>query len=78
MRIIDLLNKIKWDRNLNKDDFSIIYFDRVNNKEIEINYNKIKKIEGNFMIIEKDQEEANIPLHRIKKIMKNKEVIWQR
>jgi len=78
MRIIDLLNKIKWDKNLNKDCFSIIYFDRVNNNEIEINYNKIKKIEGNFMVIEKDLEESNIPLHRIKKIMKNKEVIWQR
>jgi uncharacterized protein (UPF0248 family) len=78
MRIIDLLNKIKWDKNLNKDCFSIIYFDRVNNNEIEINYNKIKKIEGNFMVIEKDLEESNIPLHRIKKIMKDKEVIWQR
>ncbi len=78
MRIIDLLNKIKWDKNLNKDDFEIIYFDRVNNKEIEINFNQIKKIEGNFMVIYQNQEEANIPLHRIKQIKQKGNIIWQR
>ena len=78
MRIIDLLNKIKWDKNLNKDDFTIIYFDRINKNKIEVAFNKIKKIEGNFMIIESNQEESNIPLHRIKQIKQKGNVIWQR
>lgn len=78
MRIIDLLNKIKWDKNLNKDDFTIIYFDRINNNKIEIDFKKIKKIEGNFMVIEREQEEVNIPLHRIKQIRKKGTIIWQR
>lgn len=78
MRIIDLLNKIKWDKNLNKDEFSIIYFDRINKNKIEINFNQIRRTEGNFMIIENDQEEANIPIHRIKEIKKKGKIIWQR
>lgn len=78
MRIIDLLNKIKWDKNLNKDEFSIVYFDRINKNKIEINFNKIKKIEGNFMVIERNQEEVNIPLHRIKQIKQKGNIIWQR
>ena len=57
---------------------SFIYFDRIKKIKIEINFNKIKKIEGNFMVIERDQEEVNIPLHRIKEIRKKGNLIWKR
>ena len=78
MRIIDLLNKIKWDKNLNKDDFSVVYFDRINKNKIEIAFVNIKNIEGNFMVVKKDEEEVNIPLHRIKQIKQKGNVIWER
>ncbi|MBI2656941.1 DUF504 domain-containing protein, partial [Candidatus Woesearchaeota archaeon] len=38
---------------------------------------KIKRLEGSFMVLG-DEEESNIPLHRIKKVMKNDAVVWER
>ena len=75
--IQDLLNKIKWDKRENPKFFSIFYYDRILNKLIKIPYAKIKKLEGSFMVLD-NEEEANIPLHRIKKVMKNNVVVWQR
>ncbi len=75
--IQDLLNKIKWDKRENPEQYSIFYFDRILNKLIKIPYIKIKKLEGSFMILDND-EESNIPLHRVKKVMKNDKVVWER
>ena len=75
--IQDLLNKIKWDKRENPDDYSILYLDRVLNKLIQIPYAKIKKLEGSFMVLD-NEDETNIPLHRIKKVMKNNAVAWER
>ena len=72
----DVLNQIKWDEKLQKEDFSIEYLDF--GKLASIPYIAIKNIEGEFMIIMKNGEETNIPLHRIRIIKKNGEVIWQR
>jgi len=76
--IIDLLNKIKWDAHEDPEDYVIGYEDRVEKKMIEIPYTAIKRLEGTFMIIEKDGEETNIPTHRIKEVKKKGEVVWQR
>ena len=75
--IKELLNKIKWDKKENPEEYSIFYFDRILNKLISIPYKKIKKLEGLFVIID-NAEETNIPLHRIKKVTKNNAVIWNR
>ena len=75
--IHELLNKIKWDKRENPNEYSIFYFDRILNKLIKISYNKIKRIEGSFMVLD-NEEESNVPLHRIKKVAKNKIVVWER
>lgn len=75
--IKDLLNKIHWDKRENPAEYSIFFFDRVLNKLIQIPYTKIKKLEGSFMILD-NEEESNIPLHRIKKVTKNNAVVWER
>ena len=75
--IHELLNKIKWDKRENPEQYSIFYFDRILNKLIKIPYTKIKRIEDNFMVLD-NEEESNIPLHRIKKVMKNNVVVWER
>ena len=75
--IKDLLNKIKWDKRENPEEYTLFYFDRILNKLISIPYNKIKRLEGLFMIID-NVEEANIPLHRVKKIIRNNVVVWER
>ena len=75
--IQDLLNKIKWDKRENPEQYSIFYFDRILNKLIKIPYTKIKRIEGTFMILN-NEEESNIPLHRVKKVAKDNIVFWER
>ena len=72
-----LLNKIKWDKRENPQDYQIFYHDRILNKLIQISFTKIKKLEGSFMLLN-NEEESNIPLHRIKKVMKNNFVVWER
>lgn len=73
----NLINKIKWDKRENPRDYKIFYFDRILNKLIKIPYSKIKRLEGSFMVLD-NEEESNVPLHRIKKVMKNHVVVWER
>ena len=73
--IKELLNKIKWDKNLNPKDYSLFYLDRITNELKEIRYKDIKDIEDNFMILADD---TNIPLHRIKEVRKQGKLIWRR
>ena len=75
--IQDLLNKIKWDKRENPNDYLIFYYDRILKKLMQIPYNKIKRIEGSFMVLD-NEEESNIPLHRIRKVAKNNAVVWER
>ena len=74
--IKDLINKIKWDKRENPSDYTLVYIDFRKKKELA--YSSIKRLEGNFMIIERDNEEVEIPLHRIKEVKKKDKVIWRR
>jgi len=62
----------------NPKEYGIFYFDRISKKLIEIKFIDIKKIEGSFMVLEKNNEEINIPLHRIKEVKKLGKLIWKR
>lgn len=75
--IKSLLNKIKWDTRENPKNYKILYFDRLVKKLIKIPYAKIKRIEDRFMVLD-NEEESNILLHRIKKVMNNGVVVWER
>jgi uncharacterized protein (UPF0248 family) len=72
-----LLNKIKWDKRENPGEYSIFYLDRILNGLMQIPYTKIKKLEGSFMVLN-NIDKTNIPLHRIKKVMKNNIIVWER
>ena len=76
--INDLLNKIKWDKNLNPEEYSLFYFDRIRKVLIEIKYKDVKRIEKSFMILERDKEEVNIPLHRVRKVEIKGKLVWER
>ncbi|MEK6835456.1 MAG: DUF504 domain-containing protein [Nanoarchaeota archaeon] len=68
----NVLNKIKWDKALNPNEYSLIYLDF--NKKVEIKFNEIKEISKNFISL----QDKEIPLHRIKEIRKNNKIIWKR
>jgi uncharacterized protein (UPF0248 family) len=74
----DFLNKIKWDPNLKKEEFEIFYEDRILKKMIGIRFKDIKEINDGFILIKKENEEVNIPLHRIKEIKKNGKIVWRK
>ncbi len=61
--IKDLLNKLRWDKTEEQRDYTIGYEDRFLQHTPEIPFTAIKKIDGNFMVLEKNNEEAPIPLH---------------
>ncbi len=75
--IHELLNKIKWDKRENPEEYSIFYFDRILKKLMQIPYNKIKRVEGSFMVLD-NEDESNVHLHRIKKVEKNNVIVWER
>jgi uncharacterized protein (UPF0248 family) len=74
--IKDLINKIKWDKRENPGDYSLSYIDL--GKKKELTYTDIKRLEGNFMVIERNGEETEIPLHRIREVKKKGRVVWKR
>ncbi|MBI2208091.1 DUF504 domain-containing protein [Candidatus Woesearchaeota archaeon] len=76
--IKNLLNKIKWDKRENPNNYSIYYYDRISKKLIKINYMDIKKFEDNFIVLETNGKESYIPMHRIKEVRKNNILVWKR
>ena len=73
--INELLNKIKWDKELNPKEYSLFLFDRVSSELKEIKYLDIAGIEDDFLVL---KDETNIPLHRIKEVRRNNKLVWER
>ena len=76
--IKDLLNKIKWDKKEHPEEYSMYYLDRISENLIKVDFNQIKRVEGNFMILEREGEEVSVPLHRIREVKKKGAVVWKR
>jgi len=77
MYIGDLLNKLRWDKNLKPKEYSLVYFDRVLRKEFEIPFTSIGR-KGNFFSINLGDREVMVPLHRINKVKRSGKVVWER
>jgi len=78
MNAKEILNKLKWDRSEEPEKCSVFYIDRISNKLEKIEFKKIKNIEGNFLILEKNGEETEIPIHRIREVRRENKLIWRR
>jgi uncharacterized protein (UPF0248 family) len=65
------LNRIRWDKTLAPNDFSIRYLDRVRNTLVEAPYTNIN-LDGDFF----HHQENLIPMHRIREIIWKGEVVW--
>jgi len=76
--IKDLINRILWDKKEDKEDYSLFYIDRITKKDVEIKGRDIKRAEGSFIIVARDGEEAEIPMHRIRAVKKKGMVVWVR
>lgn len=76
MRTIDILHKIKWDKSEKPEETFVFYFDRIAKKLIKIPFTSIKDIGKNFITVENDGEEIEIPIHRIEEIRRKEKLIW--
>jgi uncharacterized protein (UPF0248 family) len=73
-----LINKIKWDKRENPGEYSLLYIDRITKKLVEIKYPDIKRIDEGLIVLERNDEETNIPLHRIREVRKKGIAVWKR
>lgn len=79
--IQELLNRIRWDPEFGKGSFRIGYYDRVDDKIIYLSLKDIWFEEDDhfdFQALDEEGETHMIPLHRIREVYRNGELIWQR
>lgn len=73
----DFLNKIKWSKEEEPSDYSIGYWDNVDKRIVFIKFGEIRKIEGNFLLLDRE-EDTYIPMHRIREVRKKEKLVWKR
>ena len=77
----EFVKKILWSTQENPDDYIIQYYDRVEDKLISLPANKILPLDTNPIGFDVHDEELNtitIPHHRIRRFLKNRNVVWER
>lgn len=79
--IHQLLNRILWDKEFSNAEFKIGYYDRVENEIIIVPFNQLTfEADNHFSveIIDNFGHTHMVPLHRIKEVYRNSELIWHR
>lgn len=79
--IRELLNRIRWDREYGRAEFAIGYFDRFEQRVIVIPLGEARFSPGDafvFQLLDLEGEPVSIPLHRIREVYRNGELIWRR
>ena len=76
--IKDFLNKIKWDDKIKKEDYAIHYLDNITKKLEPVKFIDIKRLEGTFIVLDRDGEETYIPMHRIREVREKAKPVWKR
>ena len=75
------LNRILWDHEYAKANFIIGYYDRLEDKIIRLPFKELYFDDNDhfdFQILDEDGVTHTIPLHRIKELYRNGELIWSR
>lgn len=72
---------MRWDRNFGAAQFAIGYYDRPSNAVIVVPFSSISFSSDDhfdFMLLDEEGALHTIPLHRIRQVFRNGELIWQR
>lgn len=70
--LVELINKLIWKGKIKNCNFIIVDRKKGNN-ERTLNGEDIKGLENRFLVT----ENSKIPIHRIKEISKDKEILWR-
>ena len=79
--IQELLNRIRWDVQFAQGEFEIGYFDRVEHRIIRVPFREVyfdADDDFAFQVTDADGVVHSIPLHRVKEVVKDGELIWHR
>ena len=79
--IHELLSRIRWDEAFGNADFVIGYYDRIQDDIVRVPLKKLffeKNDRFDFELIDDRGMTHTIPLHRIKDVYRNGELIWHR
>lgn len=79
--IQDLLNRIRWDSEFGNAEFRIGYYDRMLDDILLKSLGEIEFPKNSHNVFEWTDLEGEIhtvPLHRIKEVYRNGELIWRR
>lgn len=79
--IQQLLQRIRWDPQFGRAEFVIGYYDRLRRSIVRVPFADVQFESGDhfsFTAVEADGSVHPIPLHRIREVYRNGELIWQR
>lgn len=78
--IQQLLHRIRWDAEFGRAEFVIGYFDRIRHGIVRVPFNAAQVGAGDFSFtaVEADGSVHEVPLHRIREVYRDGELIWQR
>lgn len=79
--IHELLNRIRWDAEYGRADFKIGYYDRIEDTIIIVPLKKLHfepDDHFSFELYDDSAEVHMVPLHRIRQVYRNGELIWER
>lgn len=79
--IHELLNRIRWDEEYSRASFVIGYYDRVVDEIIRIPFKELyfdPEDHFDFSVLDDEGVTHTIPLHRIREVFRNDELVWER
>lgn len=79
--IRELLNRIRWDREYGRGEFTVGYYDRVEGRIILVPLVQVRfdpDEHFSFQLTDAAGEPLSIPLHRVCEVYRNDELIWRR
>ena len=79
--IQELLSRIRWDEAYGNADFVIGYYDRTQDRIVSAPLKELyfeKEDHFDFQLVDDMGETHTIPLHRIRQVFRNGELVWER
>ncbi len=79
--IYELLSRIRWDKEFGQGQFEIGYYDRHKETLQWVVFQKIVFPAGErrvFEVVDESGQARRIPFHRVREVVKDGRVIWQR
>ncbi len=79
--IQDLLNRIRWDQAFADADFSIGYYDRPSGRIIMVPFRSLyfpEESHAAFELVDEEGRVHSIPFHRVRRVLRNGVLIWER